>query len=294
MDLVDRTSGSPCPWLALAFLLATLPVTALAYSDGPPDGYANNPPASENCQACHSDLTGDGALALLNVPIAGYTPSQTYTLEVELRDPGQRRWGFELAVIDDTSYLQAGTLVVTDLLNTQLSDNPGTDPDYLKQTSDGSYSGTLNGPVTWQFDWTAPASGNVSFYVAGNAANGNGNPTGDVIYWIQRPVAPVAAIEPVTVPRAAVRLLPGFPNPFAISTTIPFELGAPGRVRLTLHDVNGRVVRILVDASLAAGRQTARWDGRDANGQRTANGVYYLTLAAGNETAVTARIVLAE
>lgn len=291
MHVVNRTSGAPCPRLALVILLAAFPVTALAYSDGPPDGYANNPPASENCTACHSDLTGDGALALLDVPLGGYTPSQTYTLSIELRDPGQRRWGFELAVIDDTSYLQAGTLAVTDPLNTQLSDNPGTDPDYLKQTLDGSYSGTLNGPVTWQFDWTAPASGNVSFYVAGNAANGNGNPTGDVIYWIQRPVAPVAAIEPVAVPAAAPRLGPAFPNPFAFATTIPFELRAPDHVRLTLHDVNGRLVRNLLDAALPAGRNAAVWDGRDASGRPAPGGVYFLTLATGTAK-LSERVVL--
>jgi hypothetical protein len=278
MHLLDRTTGSPGPRLALALLLAALPVTAFAYSDGPPDGYANNPPASENCQACHDDLIGDGALALLDVPLAGYTPLETYTLQVELRDPGQRRWGFELAVIDDATFLQAGTLTVTDLLHTQLSDHPGADPDYLKHTSAGSYNGTLNGPVTWPFAWTAPAAGEVSFYIAGNAANGNGNPTGDCIYWIRRPLAPVAAIEPVPVPAVAARLAPGFPNPFVAATTIPFEIGTPGGVRLTLHDVNGRLVRSLVEGTLPAGPHTAVWDGLDASGRAAPHGVYFLRL----------------
>jgi len=255
---------------------------AFAYSDGPPDGYANNPPFYETCQACHSDLLGDGALALLGVPLGGYSPNETYTLQVELRDPGQRRWGFELTVLDDVSYSQAGTLAVTDPVNTQLSDNIGTDPDYLKQTVDGTYAGTLDGPVTWQFDWTAPASGNVSFYVAGNAANGNANPTGDVIYWIQQPVGPVAGIAPVAAPAAPVRLGPGFPNPFASATTIPFELASPDRVRLTLHDVSGHLVRRLLDATLPAGRNTAVWDGCDASGRPCPRGVYFLTLATSN------------
>ncbi len=275
----------------LVLLLLCGPAAALAYSDGPPDGYANNPPFYENCQACHSNLVGDGALALLGAPLGGYTPNATYTLAVELRDPGQRRWGFELTVLDDVANAQAGTLVVTDPVNTQLSDNIGTDADFMKQTLDGTYAGILNGPVTWQFDWTAPDSGNVTFYLAGNAANGNANPTGDVIYWIQHPVTPVTAIEPVAAPAALVRLGPGFPNPFAFATTIPFELAAPDRVRLTLHDVSGRLVRSLLDATLPAGRNAVMWDGRDANGRPAPRGVYFLTLAT-STTELRERVVL--
>ncbi|MBP8137654.1 MAG: hypothetical protein KAY61_05565, partial [Candidatus Eisenbacteria bacterium] len=40
------------------------------------------------------------------------------------------------------------------------------------------------GPVTWSFDWTAPSSpaGSVTFYAAGNAANGSEEPSGDWIF----------------------------------------------------------------------------------------------------------------
>ena len=38
--------------------------------------------------------------------------------------------------------------------------------------------------MNYEFDWTPPATavGNITIYVAGNAANGNGNEQGDHIY----------------------------------------------------------------------------------------------------------------
>ncbi len=269
--------------LALLLVLG-LPAAAHAYAGGPPDGYAGGPPFFETCTACHQvGGAGDGALALLDVPIGGYVPNQTYTLRIELRDPGQRRWGFELAAQDAVTGEQAGTLIVTDFLNTQLSDNAGTDADYLKQTEDGTYDNTPDGPVTWQFDWTAPDEGPVVFYVAGNAANSNNNPIGDFIYAIQQPVAPVTGIEPGATAPIAVRMMPAFPNPFAGATTIPFEMAVAGPVRLSLHDVSGRLVRTLVAGDLPAGAHAVVWDGMSACGRRAAEGVYFATLRVNNQ-----------
>src|SRR5205807_306485 len=50
-------------------------------------------------------------------------------------------------------------------------------------TRQGTRLGVAQG-ATFEFDWTPPATnaGDVIFYVAGNAANGNDNETGDHIY----------------------------------------------------------------------------------------------------------------
>src|SRR5262245_15237315 len=80
--------------LALSGLLAAAP--AFAYPDGPPDGFAGNPPNFFSCVLCHGTYdvnSGDGSLELLGLP-AAYTPGATYDLTVKLQDPGQMRWGF--------------------------------------------------------------------------------------------------------------------------------------------------------------------------------------------------------
>ncbi|MBW3624913.1 MAG: hypothetical protein KY468_16045, partial [Armatimonadetes bacterium] len=80
---------------------------------------------------------------------------------------------------------RGGTITVTDPANTQLIGSPPvTSPQYIAQTSQGTAEGQPDVGPTWSFQWTAPpqGSGNVTFYAAGNAANGNSSASGDFIY----------------------------------------------------------------------------------------------------------------
>jgi len=72
------------------------------------------------------------------------------------------------------------------------------------------------------------------------------------------------------------------PNPFNPSTTIRFAVPANGNVRLTIYDVNGRIVRTLVDGSVLAGSHEVVWDGMDMNGRAVASGVYIYRLTTAN------------
>jgi hypothetical protein len=74
-------------------------------------------------------------------------------------------------------------------------------------------------------------------------------------------------------------LHPSYPNPFNPSTTIAFELKAPGRVTLEVFDVGGRHVVTLVDEELVAGRHDVPWQGRDKNGRAVVSGVYLYRLS---------------
>lgn len=82
-----------------------------------------------------------------------------------------------------------------------------------------------------------------------------------------------------------------FPNPFNPRTTIAFATREPTAVRLTIHDVRGRVVRTLFDGRIGAGEQAVSWDGRDDAGRAVASGVYFARLAAGAARS-TRRLVL--
>lgn len=70
------------------------------------------------------------------------------------------------------------------------------------------------------------------------------------------------------------------PNPFAGQTRVSFRIPAAGPVRLAIHDVRGRLVRILVDGERAPGAQDVTWDGTDESGRRVAAGVYFARLEA--------------
>ena len=78
----------------------------------------------------------------------------------------------------------------------------------------------------------------------------------------------------------AMRLFQNRPNPFTPVTRIGFELAQAGRVALGVYSVDGRLIRTLVEEERGAGSHEVTWDGRDAEGQKVAGGVYFYKLAA--------------
>ncbi|KAA3636214.1 MAG: T9SS C-terminal target domain-containing protein [Calditrichaeota bacterium] len=69
-----------------------------------------------------------------------------------------------------------------------------------------------------------------------------------------------------------------YPNPFNPSTSIQLSLPAKSDVRLTVYDILGREVSILVDKELSAGSYSVVWDGKDKTGTAVASGVYLYSL----------------
>ncbi len=77
-----------------------------------------------------------------------------------------------------------------------------------------------------------------------------------------------------------------YPNPYNSSSTIHYSLKEAGRVRLTLFDINGRVVRTLADGEKSIGRYHVTLDGSELT-----TGLYIYRLEAGSFTA-TRKMVL--
>jgi unsaturated rhamnogalacturonyl hydrolase len=81
------------------------------------------------------------------------------------------------------------------------------------------------------------------------------------------------------------------PNPFNPSTTISFTLPKQSVTKLMVYNVEGRLVRKLVDGMLDEGFKKVIWDGKDAKGNFMSSGVYFYRLKAGNRT-LTKKMVL--
>ncbi len=73
-------------------------------------------------------------------------------------------------------------------------------------------------------------------------------------------------------------LKPNYPNPFNLSTTISYELGASGRVKLSIHNLRGERVILLVDAEQAVGAYSFVWNGTNSSGATLPSGVYVIKL----------------
>jgi outer membrane protein assembly factor BamB len=78
-------------------------------------------------------------------------------------------------------------------------------------------------------------------------------------------------------------LTDAWPNPFNPRVNLSFSLPQDAAVRLTIHDVRGRLVTVVADDRRPAGTHTVAWDGRDQTGRPAPSGTYLAVLQAGPE-----------
>jgi hypothetical protein len=98
-------------------------------------------------------------------------------------------------------------------------------------------------------------------------------------------------IDELAVGELGPRVRISMASPFAPGGTIRVTTREAAPARLTLHDVAGRLVRVLAASDWAAGAHAVSWDGRTAAGARAPRGVYFLRVESGAQSA-TARVVL--
>lgn len=166
-------------YLILFVFAVPVVLTLLANSNGSPGGRSGSPGDNSNtCTGCHSGTaTSKFGWIATNIPVGGYTPGQTYTITATGTHTGVVKFGFELTV-EDNQGNKVGTLQLADPSRTKFTNGNHA----VTHTSAGNVpSGNSN---SWTMNWVAPSGidGQVGIYAAFNAANGNGNTTGDVIY----------------------------------------------------------------------------------------------------------------
>ncbi len=84
-------------------------------------------------------------------------------------------------------------------------------------------------------------------------------------------------IESMT-PPTALSLEANYPNPFNPTTTISFVLPESGQVKLSVYNIQGQLVRTLVNGQMSWGRHNVVWDSRNQHGIEMASGSYIYLL----------------
>ena len=75
--------------------------------------------------------------------------------------------------------------------------------------------------------------------------------------------------------RLAVRI---HPNPMNPKADISFTLAQPGRVRVAIYDLAGRLVKTIHEGDFPAGANTVSWNGSTGLGGGAASGVYFVSV----------------
>ncbi len=79
-----------------------------------------------------------------------------------------------------------------------------------------------------------------------------------------------------------------YPNPFNPNTWIDFEIpeNSGNNTELSVYDLLGRKVRVLLSGTVAPGYHKIEWDGFDDNNREVASGAYFYMLVTGENKAI--------
>ncbi len=170
-----------------AFSIISREPVAFASASGPSPSFTNAP-AEGNCTSCHIGAPlngGGGSIQITGLP-AAYSLGQQIPVTVTASQDDAVVYGFQLTAIDSTGKTVGSFALPNESPpRSQIISNvvEGNVRQYVEHTIDGLLSQSF-GTNSWTFIWTAPSgpTGQVVFYAAGNAANGDGSPSGDFIY----------------------------------------------------------------------------------------------------------------
>ncbi|MCF8234573.1 MAG: T9SS type A sorting domain-containing protein [Bacteroidales bacterium] len=203
-------------YFTISVIAVPLALVLYGYSTGSPGGKTGSPgDDGSTCTDCHSGTTtAQSGWITTDVPASGYLEGETYTITATGTHEAVVLFGFELTAENDMGNKFADfTLVNSD-------ETKFTNANQAVTHSSGGTTPNGNSR-TWNVEWTAPSGseGEITFYAAFNAANGNGNNTGDVIYTSETTVSPnTVGIEELLAQSVAV-----YPNPADHVLNIGFD-----------------------------------------------------------------------
>jgi hypothetical protein len=206
------------------FLLFLIPVTALilmSNAGGVAEGRSGSPgDVGSTCTACHSggDFNASASISS-DIPSSGYLFNTPYTISVATSSDASTH-GFQLTG-ENSNAAKIGVFTA------------GTGSRVINERVTHSGTSTLG---NWSFTWTSPSSdlGEVTFYTAVNAANGNSDTTGDQIVTATSTPTSLSVIEEKRLK------FEFFPNPAVALVTLQLPSGSENAT-VQFYDALGRL-----------------------------------------------------
>lgn len=212
-------------------------------------------PGEASCASCH----GGGSAAVKGVSVSAipnfdndeYFPDSMYSISVSVSASGFTEYGFDCEILD-VNNLSAGTMSAA-----------GVGVKFLGGTSKrnavhSSPKTAANNIAVFNFKWKAPSAGNgqSTFYICGNAVNGNNSTSGDLPipfnYVINEGVAPIdssALVNTTAITKISKNILSGLqvaPNPSNGLVQVHYFLNESASIIMCLYQLNGTLVKTLV------------------------------------------------
>ena len=71
-----------------------------------------------------------------------------------------------------------------------------------------------------------------------------------------------------------------YPNPFNPQTAIGYYLADKAEIQISVYNVKGQLVNILVEETQPGGNHTIVWNGKDDNDKQQSSGIYFVQMLA--------------
>jgi len=223
----------------LSGLLLLVLTGAIVSSQGAPPGFTGAPGA-RTCavSGCHASfgLNEEGGSLGISGP-ASWEPGTPVDLQLTIERAGAARFGFSITVQDANEQMVGAWELI-----------PGQDTNYAD--FGGTISHVTHAPAvnvndthTWRLRWIPPSEdvGPITFYAAGNAANGAQGSSGDFIYTTSLMLPPASSVRSETWQVLPFAVDAVYPLPAGDRFSVELEADRAAPVSVFVYDATGRV-----------------------------------------------------
>jgi hypothetical protein len=277
---------------ALAMIsLALFAISAIQRNDGIAGRTGSPGETTCNTTGCHvgnaiNAVNGSISISAPTLLNWEYVPGEVYPISVTVARQGVSLYGIGFEALRTTG-ANGGTLSITNgvqttLMNAFVSGNNRTN---VVHNLNGGASANNH---TFTFNWTAPLTnvGNITFYAAGNAANGNNTTSGDFIYTTSQVITPsTVGVSELNVFAGSVKV---FPNPVAEQMNIRYTLIKKSSVTVNLISANGKNVLTMISEMNEPGEHTLEIPADPSFGK----GIYFLELLSGESRLIKKVVII--